>query len=147
MGSQFKLFHANMLYSVKLKGVSYRKKELNLFVCLEQLVDGLEGKYNITRQNFKKTYCGRDFSLNVFSSNLFRGRPILLNRLVPCGKLNFVFCFVSFKEDLTSKKRYWQLLAWKSPIIEAQVTVHLPGLAGTFRTWKNCACPATFGLR
>ena len=100
-----------MLYSVKLKGVSYRKKKINLFVCLEQLVDGLEGKDNITRQNFKKTYCGRDFSLNVFSSNLLRGRPILLNRLVPCRTLNFVFCFVSFEEDLTPKKLHTILTA------------------------------------
>ena len=55
---------------------------------------------------------------------LFRGRPILLNRLVLCGKLNFVFCFVSFKEELTPKQLHAILTAvsLKSHIVEAQVT-------------------------
>ena len=58
MGSQFKLFHANehfFLYSVKLKGVSYRKK-LNCLVCLDQLVDGLEGKYNDNAQQQRQIW-------------------------------------------------------------------------------------------
>ena len=48
----------------------------------------------------------------------------LFNRVVPCGKLNFVFALSPFKEDLTLKQLHVILTAvsLKRNIIKVEVT-------------------------